>query len=112
MILWLDSDKNQYGLEEEPGYNDKDPNAENFTLNENLKIEIPEDQGSISQPTEVDSSNPHMQLPHITFLPDGSIADGSPKTIQISDVDKDGPKVSVTQSRDRNQYEIATTEQQ
>jgi len=108
-ILWFDQEKNSYGMEEEPGYSDKDPNAEEYAVNDNLKIEISDDNGTTAQP-EVESSNPHMQLPHITFLPDGTIADGSPKTIQI--VDNDGPKLSVTQTKDRSQYEIGTTEQQ
>jgi prepilin-type N-terminal cleavage/methylation domain-containing protein len=110
VILWFDKEKNQYGLEEEPGYSDKDPKAESLDLDKNLKFEIPEDDGSIAQPTEVQSDNPHMQLPHITFLSDGSLAEGSPKTIKIVDVA--GPTLSLTQARDRNQYEIAATTQQ
>lgn len=109
VILWVDKDRNQYGIQEEPGYTDKDPKAETFDVNENLKIEIPEDDSAIAQPAEL-SSDPHMNLPHVTFLPDGTIADGSPKTITL--VDNNGPKLSVTQTRDRSQYEIATTEQQ
>lgn len=107
-ILWFDQEKNSYGIEEEPGYSDKDSKAEEYAVNDNLKIEIPQDDG-IAQ-SEVESSNPHMQLPHITFLPDGTIADGSPRTIKI--VDSNGPTVTVTQSKDRSQYEIGTTEQQ
>jgi len=109
VILWFDKDKNTYGFEEEPGYTDKDPKAEEYPLNENLKLEIPEDDNAIAQPA-VESDNPHMNLPHITFLPDGTVADGSPRTIKL--VDQNGPTLSVTQSKDRNQYEIAATEQQ
>jgi prepilin-type N-terminal cleavage/methylation domain-containing protein len=110
LILWFDKDKNAYGLEEEPGYSDKDPKAESLDVNENLKIEIPEDDSSIAQPKSVESDNPHMMLPHITFLPDGSIAEGSPRTIRIAN--NSGTTLSVTQTRDRNQYEIAATTQQ
>ena len=95
MILWFDSEKKTYGVEEEPGYNDKDPKAVEFPLNENLKIEIPEDDSGSTQPS-VESDNPHMSLPKITFLPDGTIADGSPKTIKIVD-DERSPTLSVTQ---------------
>jgi len=110
VILWFDKDKNTYGFEEEPGYNDKDPKAEEYPVNENLKIEIPEDDTAMPQPTS-ESDNPHMNLPHITFLPDGTIADGSPRTIKL--VDNNGPSLSVTQTKDRSQYEIAaTTDQQ
>ena len=38
MVLWFDTDKKKYGLEEEPGYVDKDPDAVEFELDENLKI--------------------------------------------------------------------------
>jgi prepilin-type N-terminal cleavage/methylation domain-containing protein len=116
VILWLDKDKNQYGIQEEPGYHDndkdggKDPKAEALEVNENLKIEIGEDDAAISQPT-IDSTDPHMNLPHITFMPDGTIAEGSPRTINIVD-NNNGPKISVTQNRARNQYEIATTTEQ
>jgi prepilin-type N-terminal cleavage/methylation domain-containing protein len=118
VILWFDKDKepNQYGMQEEPGYHDndkdqgKDPKAETLELNQNLKIEIPEDGSGASQPGS-ESSDPHMNLPHITFLPDGTIADGSPRTINLVDVN--GPKLAVKQTRDRSQYEISEkTEQQ
>lgn len=116
VILWFDKDKtpNQYGFQEEPGYHDndkdggKDPKAETLEINERLKFEILEDDNAIAQPT-VESSDPHMNMPHITFMPDGTIADGSPRTINI--VDENGPKVSVKQTRDRSQYEIAATTQ-
>jgi len=109
VILWIDNVKNSYGIQEEPGYTDKDPKAEEYTLNENLKIEIAEDDSATSQPT-AESNDPHMNLPHITFLSDGTIAEGSPRKINI--VDNNGPKVSVAQTRDRSQYEIATTTEQ
>jgi len=109
VILWIDKEKNSYGIQEEPGYTDKDPKAEEYALNENLKIEIAEDDSAISQPA-AESTDPHMNLPHITFLPDGTIGDGSPRKINI--VDNNGPKVSVAQTRDRSQYEISTTTEQ
>jgi len=109
VILWFDKDKNAYGYEEEPGYTDKDPKADEYPLGENLKIEIPEDDNATAQPT-VESDNPHMNMPHITFLPDGTVAEGSPRTIKL--VDNNGTTLSVTQSKDRNQYEVATTTEQ
>jgi len=113
VILWFDKDKtpNQYGIQEEPGYHDndkdngKDPKAEMLELNENLKFEFSDDDSAISQPT-VESSDPHMNLPHVTFLSDGTIGDGSPRKINI--VDNNGTKLTVQQTRDRSQYEIST----
>ena len=106
VILWFDKDKNTYGFEEEPGFTDKDPKADEYTVGQNLKIEIAEDDNAVTQPTDA-SDNPHMNLPHITFLPDGTVAEGSPRTIKL--VDDNGPTLSVTQSKDRNQYEVADT---
>ena len=108
--LWFDADQKKYGLEEEPGYNDKDPNAVEFPLNENLKIEIPEGDPSVSQPAASDLNSTHAGLPKITFLPDGSIAETSPKSVRV--VDNDGSVLSLTQTRDGSQYEITTTTDQ
>ena len=109
MVLWFDTTQGKYGLEEEPGYVDKDPNAEEFTLNENLKIEVPDDNSSTTQLTSTSSDTQRAGLPQITFLSDGSVAEGSPTTVRL--VDNDGPSVSITQARVRNQYEIATTKE-
>jgi prepilin-type N-terminal cleavage/methylation domain-containing protein len=113
MRLWFDAQNKRYGLEEEPGFNEKDPDAMDFTLNENLRIEIPDDDPSVTQPamaTRVEDNSEHATLPKITFQPDGSIADTSPRTIRI--VDSAGPVLTLTQTRDRNEYEIATTNEQ
>src|SRR6185437_10047320 len=105
-----ETQEKKYGLEEEPGYNDKDPDAVEFPLNENLRIEIPEDDASVAQPTADEPNSAHAGMPKITFLPDGTIAETSPKSIRI--VDSNGPVLSLTQTRDRNEYEIATTNDQ
>jgi prepilin-type N-terminal cleavage/methylation domain-containing protein len=110
MTLWFDAENKKYGLEEEPGYNDKDPNAVEIPLNENLRIEIPQDDPSANQPASSDINTAHAGLPKITFLPDGTIAETSPKSIRI--VDSEGPVLSLTQTRDHNEYEIATTNDQ
>jgi prepilin-type N-terminal cleavage/methylation domain-containing protein len=112
VTLWFDIQNKKYGLEEEPGFNDKDPDAVEFPLNENLRIEIPDDDPSVTQPaaTMTEDSGAHAGMPKITFQPDGSIADTSPRTIRI--VDTQGPTLTLTQTRDRNEYEIATTNEQ
>lgn len=110
MVLWFDTGKQKYGLEEEPGYVDKDPKAVEFELNENLKIEVPDYDATASTLTGTSRDTERQGLPQITFLSDGTVAEGSPRTVRI--VDTAGPSVSITQSRDRNQYEISTTSQQ
>lgn len=105
MVLWFDAANNKYGLEEEPGYSDKDPNAVEFAVNENLKIEIPDYDANAASLAGGSKDTQRAGLPQITFLSDGSIADGSPHTVRI--IDNDGPTVLVTQSRDHREYEIS-----
>ncbi len=107
MVLWFDPDKSQYGLEEEPGYVDKDPDAVQFDLNENLKIDVPNYDPSTAALNGSSADTQRQGLPQITFLSDGSIAEGSPATVRITDTE--GPTLSLTQSRDRNEYEITST---
>ena len=107
MVLWFDPQAQKYGLEEEPGYTDKDPDAVEFQLEENLKFEIPQDDPGTTVSSQTSRDTLRAGLPQINFLPDGTIAETSPRTIKI--VDNDGPSLSLTQSRDRNQYDIATT---
>jgi len=112
MTVWFDIPNKKYGLEEEPGYRDpKDAQPEEVPLNENLTMEIPEGDSSVTQSAMSEMNSEHAGMPKITFLPDGSIGDGSPKTVRI--IDSNGAVLLLTQSRDRGQYEITTgTEQQ
>jgi prepilin-type N-terminal cleavage/methylation domain-containing protein len=107
IVLWFDTKQQKYGLEEEPGYTDKDPKAVEFILGENLQFEIPESDPGATPTGAPSRDTARAGLPQITFLPDGTIAETSPRTVKI--VDGEGPSLSLTQSRDRSQYEIATT---
>jgi len=109
MVLWFDPKEQKYGLEEEPGYTDKDPDAVEFKLDDNLQLEIPEDDPSASsQLTTTSTDTARAGLPQINFLPDGTIAETSPPTVRIVDR-SGGATLSLTQTRDRNQYELTTT---
>jgi type II secretory pathway pseudopilin PulG len=109
MLLWIDEKQGAYGLEEEPGYTDKDPDAVEFTLNTDLRIEIPNTGRTPILPTTSATAvnSPHASLPQIRFLPEGNMAESSPKTIRL--LNRDGSIVSLKQSRDRNDYEIETS---
>ena len=109
MVLWFDTTQKKYGLEEEPGYTDKDPNAVEFTLNENLKLEVPDSDSATAQLTSTSTDTQRAGLPQIIFLSDGGIAEGSPQTVRI--IDNDGPSISLNQLRERNEYEIATAKE-
>ena len=107
MVLWFDSKEQKYGLEEEPGYADKDPDAVEFKLNDNLQIEIPGDDAAATPGADTGRDTARAGLPQIIFLSDGTIAETSPRTVKI--VDSAGPSLSLKQSRDHNQYEVTTT---
>jgi prepilin-type N-terminal cleavage/methylation domain-containing protein len=107
MVLWFDPKEQKYGLEEEPGYADKDPDAVEFKLDDNLQIEVPDDNAAVTPGGDTGRDTARAGLPQINFLPDGTIAETSPRTIKI--VDTAGPSLSLTQSRDHNQYEVTTT---
>jgi prepilin-type N-terminal cleavage/methylation domain-containing protein len=111
MVLWFDPKEQKYGLEEEPGYNDKDPDAVEFKLNDNLQIEIPDNDASATAPTDMNKDAARAGLPQINFLPDGTIAETSPQTVKIVDHDGGGT-LQLSQTRDRNEYEITTATNQ
>ncbi len=108
IVLWFDTKEQKYGIEEQPGYTDKDPDAAEFKMDEKLSIQIPDDDPSANSMnnTPTEANGPHAGMPQITFLPDGTIDETSPQSVKI--VDGDGPTLTLTQTRDRNEYEIAT----
>jgi prepilin-type N-terminal cleavage/methylation domain-containing protein len=109
MVLWIDDKQNAYGLKEEPGYTDQDREAVEFTLEKELAFEIPDPGPSVSPAASVSSAltggNQQANQSQIRFLPDGTIAETSPRTVRL--VDRNGGSVmALTQSRGRSQYEI------
>ena len=117
MVLWLDAQQRRYGLEAEPSYEDQDPRALEFALSKDVDLAVPNltartnaNAGSnpitgrsVARPV-VSLSNERANLPQIRFLPDGSIGDTSPLSVQLAD--KDGRKLSLAQSVNRMNYEI------
>ena len=117
MILWLDAPQRRYGLAAEPTYEDQDPRAVEFDLSKDVDMAVPNvttrtnaNAGvnpitgrSVARPV-VNLRNERGNLPQIRFLPDGSIDDISPQSVQLAD--HDGRKVSLAQSVNRMNYEI------
>jgi Tfp pilus assembly protein FimT len=112
MLLWFDAENRSYGLERQPGWEDQDSKAVEFTLDENLKMEVVET--NVLSPTSLRGSRlgadaaatSKRNLPQIKFLPDGSIDETSPPLVRL--LDKDGVVVSLRQDRNRLNYEIQT----
>ena len=121
MELWVDAERRTYGLEAAVSYqdnnNDGDSKAVDFELDRDVKIEVssansvkPAVVRSSTMPVSTASVPPviskHPSLPTIRFLPDGSVSDGSPRMLQLSD--REGSSLWVTLSRNRLNYEIRT----
>ncbi len=115
MRLWINSDERTYGLDEQPGWDEKDPKAVEFALDKDLNIEVI---ANVSAKTDLrhtlaaanaaatvslDAPN-RRSLPEIRFLPDGTIAESSPRALRLSD--RDNNSVWVAQTTNHLNYEI------
>lgn len=95
MVLWLDEKQNTIGLEQETPPTGGDPRAENLTISENVQI-APQTQGSTTTTT-------FKHLPAIRFLPDGTVDEGSPQTVQLTE---GNDSLLLTELQNRTGYEI------
>jgi len=114
--LWIDSAQGSFGLEAEPSYEPEDPKAVEFTL-DGMQIEALNGDpasGATSPgtlPLVSTQPNPklvtkHSGLPHIRFLPDGSIAESSPQVVRLTG--RDRFSLDLAQARNRLNYELRT----
>ena len=114
MLLWVDGTKRSYGLKAEPSWEERDPKAEDFTLEQDLHLEIvaanptqsassrnPLSSGSLAAALALADSG---SLPKIRFLPDGSIDETSPRAVRL--VDRDGASVWLAQTANHLNYEL------
>ena len=98
IVLWLDEKQNTIGLEQETPPKGGDPKAENLTISENVQIAPGGSQGSTTA-----STTTFKHLPAIRFLPDGTVDEGSPQTVQLTQ----GKEVLVLgELQNRTGYEI------
>jgi type II secretion system protein H len=110
MQLWVDARKGRYGLQEEPGWTERDPKAVTFKLDPDLQIEVVAS-GKRSTTTYSTSRLPAQtnsrkknDLPEIRFVPDGTFDDTTPQGIHLSD--RNGISLWVVPSRNHLNYEI------
>jgi type II secretion system protein H len=111
MVLWVDVAQRAYGLEEEPGYTDRDPKARDFTVDRELQIQVPNVANTLPtgtrrmQAANAGMNNPHRNLPQVRFMPDGTVDEGSPSVIML--MDRGGSALWLTLARtNRMNYEI------
>ena len=97
MMLWVDAKQGAYGLSAETTGQDGDPKAENLPVDSTLQI------GVLNVGTT--SAITFKDLPAIRFLPDGSIDENSPQTVQLNDTD--GFSRWLIETGNRTGYEIS-----
>jgi prepilin-type N-terminal cleavage/methylation domain-containing protein len=113
--LWFDTAKGTFGLEAEPTYEAEDPKAVELSMDTDIQLQVISD----NTPDTANSSSifsgaatagmapvvsHHPNMPKIRFLPDGSIAETSPKALLLTG--RDGMSICIQQSRNRLSYEI------
>jgi prepilin-type N-terminal cleavage/methylation domain-containing protein len=114
MELWLDAQQGAYGLEAEPSYEAVDSKAINFTLEHEMQLEV-EQSNIASLTSNVRAESISMRrsnrpnLPSIRFLPDGTLAETSPQALGLRGLD--GQTIWVRLSRNRLNYEIASSKE-
>ena len=109
MVLWVDPDARLYGLTAETTYTENDPRAVEFTLDDNLILELdPSTEGDVITPwpqTQLVAGNRAA----LRFTPDGFVCETSPERILfIQETDVDESIIVVALDRYRLRYEMQT----
>ncbi len=116
--LWVDAQNGKFGLEAEPSYENTDDKAEEFTLDSDIQLEAVDVFVNRSTSSRIASSRTgqtltktvlsrHPELPRIGFLPDGTIAESSPRRLCLTG--RDGFSIWLVQSRNGLSYELSTS---
>jgi type II secretory pathway pseudopilin PulG len=120
VLVWLDASTGRYGIELENRGQNGDPQSQEFTVDEHLRIAFEQAQRLIGQtptgtraPTLIPGfSNTQRPVgartePSIRLHPDGTIDEDSPNAIRIEDAD--GAVLWLVEGSDRRHYEIRST---
>ena len=99
MVLWLNAKQNTCGLEEETPPKGGDPKAEDLTISENVQIAPVTKSGT--------AGTTFNHLPAIRFLPDGTIDENSPQTLQLT---QGNDALWLTEMKSRTGYEITDSQ--
>jgi type II secretion system protein H len=97
MVLWVDGKNGLYGLQAETTGQGGDPKAENLAVDSTLQVAVLN--------SGVGTATIFNNLPTIRFLPDGTVDENSPKTLQL--MDSAGFSRWLIESSNRMGYEIS-----
>jgi len=123
VLLWLESGTGTYGLERADAGRSGDPQAQEFTPDDNVRVSFDRSQRLIGQtpngvpapmvlpgPSGLRRSAAGMattrQGPSIRWAPDGTIDEDSPNAIRVEDAA--GAVLWLVEASDRRRYEIRT----
>jgi prepilin-type N-terminal cleavage/methylation domain-containing protein len=105
--LWFDTPHSSFGLEVELSYESEDPKAVELTMDSDIQLQVLNENSATTSSGSTSAAmqmSRHSNLPKIRFLPDGSIAETSPKTLEFTG--RDGNSMWLQQSRNGLSYEI------
>jgi type II secretion system protein H len=100
MVLWVDEKQSTYGLQAETTGQTGDTKAENLSLDSTLQIAVLNT--GLSTPTTFNN------LPAIRFLPDGTVDENSPQSLQLTD--SAGVNRWLIETRNHTGYEISDSQ--
>src|SRR2546430_6526836 len=81
MVLWIDTRRGAYGLQQQAGYTDGDSNAVRFVLSEDTRVEV-QMPAMLMSASQVNQIVPGVgNVPLIRFSPDGFLGGNSPGRI-------------------------------
>src|SRR5579872_1800595 len=112
MMLWIDSRRQTYGLQQEPGYADSDPKAVEYQVGKGLKIDVakgmpvaPLANSQTGRILNNQAGQTSGKLPAIHFSPEGTIVHATSVT-GISIQEGNHPAVWIGPSANWLSYEV------
>jgi type II secretion system protein H len=109
MVLWLDTKSRAYGLNADRSYLEEDPEAQQFTVDESLEVEVRHAGGAVLAAQSAQFRNEKLDtatLYTLRFNPDGFVSPASPEAVVFRQ--PNNGELWVVQSRNRLNYEIRT----
>jgi prepilin-type N-terminal cleavage/methylation domain-containing protein len=98
IVLWFDAKQNTCGLEEETPPKSGDPKAEDVTISDGVQV------APVSSSAQGITMFHH--LPAIRFLPDGSVDENSPQSVQLTEGSE---QMWLTKLQNHTGYEVSNS---
>lgn len=99
MMLWVDEKGGSYGVQAETSGQNGDPKAEELSLDSTLAIQV--------TPSQNGTAVTFKNLPAVRFLADGTVDQGSPVTLKLTD--GGGASRWLAQTSNHHGYEVNDT---